>query len=621
MATLKPRLRWIAALTLVGGALLLLRWLDQHPVHLAFLDGPFGPERGGEVLLDEGPGDILLVVDPAAIGRAGAGGRFSTADWSYAWLNLLAQEAGSVRVCTADGLERAMRFPRRVVVLTRSCGNDAAWPPALSDFVEQGGVLVVEQPRGEPAGAAGLEITGEEVVLASVGAGAGPLGEAELDAALGRLREEVRCVSAVPAPGARVLLGTQGRPLVTERGVGAGRVVAVLLDVGRILVANQQGCPTHDDYRMEERHGDYAGIVEPDDLVRDAALRENEIPHVDLFEELLFDLVRPEGLPTIARSPAGSRGIYLLTHDEDFQGGAKCAALLDVSEPLGSRGSFMVIAHDRIGELYHDDRDWFEALAGRGAEIGWHLNRYEPMPVGFWKIEPLRLMYGSEGQLAHLRESARAAGPILSNRNHYLTWHDRYTRVYRLLAAVGIRIDSTCGSNKGRGYLFGTGSPFTPLDTNGLPFPLFEVPFLNQETWGGADLAFFMRLLETNGQRYHGAFVSIFHPHLDFLDPRIEGIGGKELLRRILVKARAEGHAFLTLSELASFERARRSATVQSRWREGELAIEARADGEGLALLVPARPGLTVTLNGAPLDGASLERQEKRGKEYWIVPL
>jgi hypothetical protein len=627
------KLFFVTVLVLFGLALGAAYLLDRYAPHLRAADERSGAELAGSLTCDAPEGDVLLVLDSEEIARTSRAHSFRAQDWSCAWLNLLHQEVGPIATCEVGEFGRAMVEPRRLVIITRSARATVGVGEGviLETYLRGGGRVAIEWPGEKILPMAGLRASGDPEILTGLEwlAAEPPIAAREKQALLllraGLLRLPVAVESTEVV--VRAWLGDDRKkmPIVTERPIGNGRLISVLLDVGRALVANQQGTPVTDRYEVSERHGDYPDILEPDDLVADPALRDNLVPHVDIFEELVFGLLqRPSGadgappplasLPIIGRTPMGARGLFAMTHDEDMQGDDKCRAIVQATKAAGGKSTVLVIPHPRVADLWSPAS--VRSLVDAGAEIGLHWNQY-PMPWGWGKFEPISKVFSLSSQVAMWRPYL--PGALVSNRNHYLIWTRDWAQAFRLLAAQGIAIDSTYGSNKGRGYLFGTGSPFLAIDDNGLPLPIQEVPFLNQETWGKADLAFFEKVLGDNADRYHGCYVGIFHPHLDFKADSIGGMKGAEFYARVIALAKERGYRFVTLSELDQLERSRWQARITSRWNDNQLSADVDVPADGLALYLPLCGGKPkVTRSGSPVEGQEILQGEMT---YLAVPL
>ncbi|MBI4880151.1 MAG: hypothetical protein HY812_10910, partial [Planctomycetes bacterium] len=184
-------------------------------------------------------------------------------------------------------------------------------------------------------------------------------------------------------------------------------------------------------------------------------------------------------------------------------------------------------------------------------------------------------------------------------------------------AAQGIRLDSTFAANKGRGYLFGTARPYRILDENGLPLPLRELPFVNQEDWGGADQAFFTRLLERNAERHRGAIVSLFHPHLV-----VQTEAGAALFEHSARTALATGHQPMNFRDLLAFWDARDRAVIRSAAAGADLSVEIAVERADFVLGFPVAADGEIPVE-AFLDGQSAPLGQARvgGLDYALVSL
>ncbi|MFO0984328.1 MAG: hypothetical protein U1E76_21825 [Planctomycetota bacterium] len=589
---------------------------DRYAPHLGCCDDAPGQELAGRFDADAAAGDVLIVLSQRGIAERAELHSFARSDFSAAWLNLVHQEVGAAAICDVADLERGLELPRRLVIVTWSANRklDGDQRRRLEELARAGAHVVFEgsaSARGEPTMVADLagahatpELTElERQAMARIRSNVALFGKG------GELHELPRAWLETPQGERRVLIDASSKG-------GAGQLITLWFDVGRILVANQQGVPCRDDFSVHERHGDYPGIIEPDDLVEDPRLRDNSIPHVDIFEHWLFRLIAPPSLPVIGRAPAGARGTFAMTHDEDFRGDRECAEIVAAVQAAGAPSTVLIIPHPRLTDLWRPAS--VQALADGGADIGLHWNQL-PMPLGWGKFEPISKVFSIGAQKAML--APFLARPLVANRNHYLIWTSEYARAFRLMAAQGIGIDSTYGANKGRGYLFGTGSPFLAIDSNGLPLPILEVPFLNQETWGHADFAFFQAVLHDNAERHHGSYVAIFHPHLDFKKGDVEGRTGARFLADVIALARREGHRCVTLSELDAFERARWACRVVSHESVAELVADVDSPRADLALYLPVaerRPLATCICNGAAVPAEPVMIGSQR---YLAVPL
>lgn len=631
---------WILLIAVTVGGIGGLRFLDLHPIYLK--GSPAERTATGRPPKLAERGDVAILVNRAAIAQAAQARTFSGADFSCAWMNLIEAELGVYSLVEAAEANLASY---RAAVLTASAHRSIA-PATLRQFVEDGGVVFIDGPdENAPWPDIYAELSGVRAE------GMRPFPTRELLPSGGITNGDRAAFDAVPfgRPERVVSLIPEDdvirrSTLFFERSLGAGRVLSTPLNVARLYTTMLQGKPTSDDFTLEPRFGDYDDILEPDDLISDAALRENEVPFADLFARAVVSLLDPTDapLPRLLWFPHDSSGIFLMTHDEDFRAGEKSLELAKWDESLGVRGTTFVISTSRLFDdwltgdddrPYHQRRpdepaDYAAQMAACGAAVGFHWNQFA-MRYGVGPVEPVEFHFSSHNQIERLRELSLATANTRINRNHYLIQRARWTEHFRVLAGNNIRLDTTFGSNKGRGYLFGTARPYSILDENGFPIAILELPFINQEDWGGADAAYFDRMLEANSRRHKGSIVSLFHSHL-----RLQDEDGKELYTHIVKKAEETGHRSMNFNDLLEFTTARSNATVRSRVAGDDWIIEtssperqpdrsARRSSDGttdiesfeLSLAFPVGAGKrSVTLEaGKPVP---LERLEIGGQIY-----
>jgi hypothetical protein len=411
----------------------------------------------------------------------------------------------------------------------------------------------------------------------------GPLGPLDA-AALAAIDLPVSVQTGEVDADVEVLLRAGDRPAAIARPLGDGRIVTLLFDAARLVTSIQQGTPD-DDLVVRNRYPDrLAPRLESDDLVISPALLQNEVPVADLVERLVagwLEAARP--LPAWWGYPGGAAGAFLMTHDDEGLGG-KARWMTEYERRIGAVStSYFMPSGKRF--LPEDAL----AITADGSEIGLHWDRTmsDAARVDRW-LGPLRLLHVERGladQLDWLRERLPAAQPVRASRVHFLEWDAAWSGTLEKLAAVGITVDSTYGLDLDcRGYLFGTGRPFRPLDARGLPLPLLEVPHVGSEDLGGFGAEALERLLSQSRDGRHQAITLLFHPVTYGWRPSValfrEWKGSYESAARA-------GHASLTMSGLAGFEAARAASPLASVWTEGRLEIRGHAARADLALVLP----------------------------------
>lgn len=576
-----------------------------------------------------GESAAALVVDRARLAReAKAPPPFSRRDWSLAWLNTLGQEIGPAALLGVSALDSAGREPARLekfglIVLSRGASArletaPAATLAALARWVEAGGALIAELP-----GPALAELTGLAFAPAGAAANGGPDAAAgvprqapaaairpDADLPPARLWRDLRAASDfLPArPGlARLPLHTrlrapeavaadvetlatlEGEPFVCARPRGAGLVLAVCADFGLFLTATQQGLP-QEDYTVVNRYPEILpSELKTADLMPDLAYHDNDVPVADLLERALVQYARAGAgvpVPALWYWPDGAPGVYLMTHDDEARG-ARAEWMPADETARGVPSTCYYIA------AWGLDGASLGRVAAGGHAIGLHwvrgtadyaMRETWPLP----KLGPFLREVTLPGQTARLRQAlaagrtdSRAGGgadAVRHCRLHYLLWDGRWARTFAQLAAAGYELDSSYGPDfHCKGYLFGTAYPFHPLDGNGRPYALFELPYQHSELEAGASGAWLDSLAASSRAGDHAAIVSLFHPPFMAFAPSAEAY---RLWRELPGRMAAAGHPAVTMEEVLDFARAREEATLTiERGDAGSVGIEALSAG------------------------------------------
>ncbi|MBN2489975.1 MAG: hypothetical protein JXQ29_03885 [Planctomycetes bacterium] len=598
-------------LVVLGGALLV--WMDRHPVDVPWLDDR-DPEAPSIDAFSNEAAPVLLISSLEDLARAARARDFDRMDWSLAWRNLLEQEVGWFAHREYVELGAEPWTGRALVIVAHSA--IARCTPAeiaeLAAFVAAGGVLLLDRPGPAWEALSGLRLGPERRREGRISAAApdvlAPEVRAELQRAGIPLPVRLHALDSPLDAGLETLLAFDGEPALVARPAGRGAVVSVLFDLGWLLVTVQQGRP-EPDYRVAKRWGFYRHLLESHDLVWHESYLRNAVPAADVLERaVLAAACRFVSLPVWWAFPREAMGLLLMTHDEDEYGADRCRLLLDHEVSIGARSTFFLLSGRRMEDGWPADA--VRHFAAQGADLALHWNRL-PAITGLWKLEPIARVFALADQVDFFRETQRRgglpAGPLL-NRNHYLMWASpaefragdtHYTRTFRILHRHGIVMDSTYGPNReGRGYLFGTGRPFHPLDVDGKHIPLREMPFLSQEDWGGEDEAWFGRLFAESEAWYHSAICCIFHPHLIVREE-----AGERLWKSVYASAARHRHAAVSFREYHDFLEARRASPLRfARADDGALRIECEAEGPDLAVL------LRGTVHAVELDGQPVDR-------------
>ncbi|MHB8078500.1 MAG: polysaccharide deacetylase family protein [Candidatus Krumholzibacteriia bacterium] len=575
------------------------------------------PQRGGSAF-PEARADALalLLLPPAA--PAGNAARFATLDCAQAWGNWLLQEFGSLRTAPVADWAGVDLAGCALVVVPEGCAEqlDDAAHDRLEAFARDGGVVLYERSwRGrtaDAAGAAPVRLTtawladglADSLTLARLRATpfAAPLPrQPEPPAAWLPL---VRVAAAGAASGESVVAVSLGPR-------GAGGILLVDLPLARQLVVWQQGLPA-DDFTIPLRHRAEAGVrfCQPNALVADAGLLDTLHPHADAWERLLaacVERVRP--VPRLWYFPAAFDGAWAMTHDDENFG--DLSRWMTTEERRRGVASTMYVIPQKI------TAQGVAGLASDGADLALHWWRGwsgdMTRPVGLFGWHPARRIASLVEQRDRL-QTLGAPRPITGNRVHGLMWDPHYTRDFRRLEAAGFTLDSTSGPAGPRqlGYVFGTGFPFHPLDTDGRPFRLLEVPYLYQddENWR-PDLD--ETLLRDSATSLHELLVPLYHATTMRWQPSAAVMDG---YLASFASVRRWNHWPTTLEGYRAFW-ARRAATPLVRGaRPGEYAA-ATAPADSLALMVPAG-ARALAADGSEPPGRAVTVM---GRAYRLVPL
>jgi hypothetical protein len=452
----------------------------------------------------------------------------------------------------------------------------------LEAWVAAGGGLIAELPGPELAALTGLR---EDLSLGKAQAWrpftADPAFLAPREG-LDRLPLWTRLPENGTVPPGNTVLGTlASHPAVLSCPHGEGVVVTVLCDFGLFLVATQQGRP-EEDYTVVNRYTEYlAPDLKTADLMADGAYRDNDVPLADLLEQALIDHVRARVfVPALCRWPDGAPGVYLMTHDDESRG-ARAQWMLDDEKARSVPSTIYYIPTSQLSRP-GPDRDSVRKVAGEGHAVGLHWVRGHGeyalrRLVGLPKLGPFMKEIVLPGQAARVADALPDHARVRHTRIHYLLWDTEWARPFAQLAAAGIELDSSYGPDfHCRGYLFGTGYPFHPLDPNGLPYALWELPYEHSEMEEGADAAWLARLAANSREGDHAAIVSLFHPPFFAFAPSAETY---RMWRDAPGLLRAAGHPALTMEQVRAFMAAREAT---------ELGIVREGRSQGVCYTVPA---------------------------------
>ncbi len=559
------RLAIWTCIILVGTGL----WFDAHPVVLDVPEDETSPTE----LPERRRGETLLVFSSAHLKAQNSPGHtFTQTDWSAAWLNPAEQEIGPHAVLDISQVKTTDLTPYRVVILTHSAlagaeADDDALVKQLEAYASLGGVLVLERPSAKVRDRFSADGQGGERVPRKVTTALGSDGKpvAGLDS-MPLLTTYIG--SGSPARDAETLLAFDDVPVIYRLSLGRGAAITIEFDVGRQLLATQQGVPEAN-FEVKNRHTSRtSSALQPSDLVASETLLKGELPYADMLERYLVYHVIAGSAPlvTVWPFPRLNQGAVLLTHHQDGMT-AEGAWMASAAQKEGNTSTYFLRADDNMEESAR-------ALAKLNAsvQLTWckpeSSGRLEDF-AGLGSFQPVARPRPLRAQVETLKKVFPRKSTII-NRNRDLLWTDTYTGTFRQLAGVSIHADSTYGATGNlSGYLFGTGMPFRPLDTNGLPFRLLEFPVIVDGVQAGADPAFVQNLIKQSRDEHHQVITMRFDAHAFRLYPSTRVY---DAWKGSMQAARAYDHWLGTLAEYDAFWAQRTQLTLKTRVRLGTTA-------------------------------------------------
>ncbi len=633
---LRPDLMALFALAILG----LLGWAHQSPIFIGTSDPTVvgaAPPPSPKAC------DTLLVLpDPPEEGAEAA--TFSALDMAYGWYNTLGQEIGCFQHAWPSQLEATSWTGVRTVVVASSAARTMRQDlvDSLGRWVEQGGVLLVEQPDARWTSTTGLPVTttGARVTRSITSADRAPIRGALRDTLLETpvtttmLTAELGADQGGAEPTS--FLEVDGRPALLHAARGAGHAYVLTIDLARAITTLQQGRPL-DDFSLPPPESEQVppGLTQPWVLVADKKMLNTEVPFADLLERLVVEVITIHTpTPRLWYYPGTAMGVFIMSHDEEAFGD-RSAFVTDWESANGLRSTNFIIPDSMSSEA-------LAKMLEQGHDVQVHWNRgFDNSPqsrragLGPWR--PLALEMSLIDQQAAI-QAPLEDHKVTLNRTHGLLWDSDWSESFQKMAAAGIVADSTYGPTgpKQFGYLFGTGRPFYALDRGGQLLPILEIPFVMQDD-ENLDAARLRKLILDSEGGHHQVIMPIFHTNTMANRPDVEVM---HTWRRTFAFAERHNHWVTTLRDFLLFEEARRTSIFSSRFIEGErrleIAIDAQApriEAEASAGEAPALPAPSLTFpqnykgNGVEevnVDGVkqSMKRLGRSGDGFYhILPL
>ena len=529
---------------------------------------------------------VGLVIAPREASPPGARA-FGETDWGLAWVDALERFGPMPRRMDPTDLRHQLDGCRALVITraAQSLIGDSA-RAAVARWIVEGGSLVLERPDGHwrawvPVGDTVSAVKAAEVTRVA------PAWSAL--AARGSPPESLPVATvAAPvwsaAPG-ETLLWLDGRAAAVRLTHGRGRVLALGFDLGRWLVALEQGVPSEDfTVRVDAAGGGDPAILQTDDLALPEAPRRRLVPWADRLQQTVIETaLEHAGVARWRLLPDSARGLYIVSHDEEGVGD-KWFYFADHEHRAGWPATWFVIPTGKTSP------SGYARLVASPLDVGVHPNLRPRGRAFSWRapwraLRPPPLPDLAAEVLASRDEIRRASEqPLVLSRMHYLEWSPRYADRFLWLAHLGIRLDSTYGPDHvGFGYLFGTGLPFRPLDEEGHAIPIWEMPFQAQDdrAFSAADVCSLFSSGRGGGigLNFHTTTMGGSHPRAEIMDTYLSAP----------VWAAAAGFRMMSYGTVLGFWEGRRSALRQE-WSGDTLVVRADSTrAAGLVLQLPVR--------------------------------
>lgn len=603
----------LLALALVVG--LVGAYLQRHPITLGAGDLP---QAEGEPVTGATQADVLLVVPD----ETPAAESFEELDAWAVWHNTLYQEIGPYRVLPLGRLgPESLRDAVLVVVPAATAERTSTGQIAtLESWVEGGGRLLVEMPTGswQPLSAVSIDpntIRATRRITAFDGALVrGDLRDDVIQAPLLTVSGPIQVADVRAVPGMEVLLEVDGLPGLTRRTLGRGEVLALYFDLGRAVLAIQQGLPDAGWEITRPSAPLPPGFTRTSCLVADDGLHSNPAPSADLLEhQILAVATSTRPMPRVWLFPQTYAGAFAMTHSgmPDVESGR---FLTDYETERELPSTVFTRFGDAEGAPGSLTRGALLAPPGTGLS--------ERRPIGLFGFHPFERVVDFEDQVERLRRD-RGPDALVITRLSDSLWHPRYGDTFRALAALGVDVDSSYGAafdptelDAVNGYNFGTGLPFWPLDRNGQLLPILEIPFVLHDGLA-FDRAWASQMLDESALAYNQLIVADFRTGTMQHAPRAEVVTGWRESYSLAVE---RGLWLTDLDVFARFWRSRGEVQLSSRFETGQRRLSFTVEiPEGVAFRGEAiRPSVAFESH---LDGRPVERVTRNGQDVPFAEL
>ncbi|MEK7273983.1 MAG: hypothetical protein AAB296_04835 [Candidatus Desantisbacteria bacterium] len=481
-------------------------------------------------------------------------------DWSYAWVNFWQKEVGFFTIKDiSDDLNIDIQA-NQIICVSRSAVDRAEYLiDVLKDFVSVGGILVIECPSDRWQELTMIEIADNEINCSRITTIDLNMPDIEI---LKGMPLNTKRLKARIGQNVSILMKMDDEPVICEARFGKGKIVSILFDYSLQSVSMKQG------YKVKKKWMRGIDGIKTPDMVMDKSLLNNIYPYADIMDRFLMRVVERETvIPRWWYYPKTYQATLIMSHDEDYFDDKSCP-LVEYEAENNIYSTFFLMPDSTISPN----------LIKRMTDIGVHWNRFK-ISVDKEGIHQNKLA-DLKKQLISLKQMSSENRDILSSRIHHLAWDKDYVRCFKVLKDNGIKIDSSYGPLRGnKGYLYGTGFPFYPLDEHGRIIEMFEIPFQVQEQFGGVDNSYLKELIQ-GAVKYNTTLVTLYHPHY------FEGASRKDYLD-VISMAREYGLWMTSFGDYLKHWEARIKSKINYVSMEGMLKIEVDVQGDNLTLCVP----------------------------------
>ena len=308
-----------------------------------------------------------------------------------------------------------------------------------------------------------------------------------------------------------------------------GGIIFLDFNLGKRLTEIQQGKPNNN-YTLKNKHG-IKEFKDTQSLIFSKQFQNNTKPYADVAKKTIIQEVEQyTEIPRLYNHQYKYDGTLIITHDEDYYGD-KILYMQDIEKTQNNTSTFFL---NQSSNKAPEELD----------SVGLHFDLF------------LNKSYQQQKQ----ELETKAKKNIVLNRNHFMLWQNHYTNMFNLLKTNNIEIDSSYGPNYGKGYLFGTGSHFQPIDTNGKPINIKELPFHTLEDRAKNSKQFQETLLKQSKNQYHNTLSFLFHPNLS----ENESIS-KELWLNSFKLSKKYNHQITNLNKYNEFHKARTKTIIKNK--------------------------------------------------------